>query len=284
MPLLVVYAIFNRPWILDLGPDRSVVETFVASGRPTFVLDWGRPTALDGHLGLADYVGRYLREAVDAVARSTGHEVVDLLGYSTGGTLAACLAGARPGRVRSLALVASPIGFDVDDHRLADLRDGAVPDGLVRRGRMAPGPLVAGALASVDPVHFLLGRYLELAAAPTPTRLARLAWSADPVDVPGTLQADLLELARDDALIGGEATLGGDRVDLERLEAPVATAVGARDRLVPAASTEAVHHAAGGPGHRFVAPTDHLGLVSEPVAFETLWPQFASWYDRLGAA
>ncbi|MFW6448713.1 MAG: hypothetical protein ACOC0X_04110, partial [Halobacteriota archaeon] len=54
-PLVVVYAVFNRPWILDLAPGRSVVEALTTAGRRVFVLDWGRPTRLDGSLGLADY-------------------------------------------------------------------------------------------------------------------------------------------------------------------------------------------------------------------------------------
>src|SRR5438477_11187745 len=42
-PLLFVYALVNRPYILDLKPGRSVVARFVNSCFDTYWLDWAGP-------------------------------------------------------------------------------------------------------------------------------------------------------------------------------------------------------------------------------------------------
>ena len=49
-PLLLVFALVNRPYILDLKEGRSVVSHFVQSGFDTYLLDWGVPTAADRYL------------------------------------------------------------------------------------------------------------------------------------------------------------------------------------------------------------------------------------------
>ena len=48
-PLVVVYALVNRPYILDLKVGRSVVAHFIDRGFDTYLVDWGVPTYADRH-------------------------------------------------------------------------------------------------------------------------------------------------------------------------------------------------------------------------------------------
>ena len=43
VPLLLVFALMNRPYILDLRPGHSFVEFMVSQGYDVFLLDWGVP-------------------------------------------------------------------------------------------------------------------------------------------------------------------------------------------------------------------------------------------------
>src|SRR5438045_6992486 len=43
-PLVVVFALVNRPYILDLKKGKSVVEHFVNRGFDTYLIDWGTQT------------------------------------------------------------------------------------------------------------------------------------------------------------------------------------------------------------------------------------------------
>ena len=49
-PLLVVFALVNRPYILDLKPGKSVVHHFISAGFDTYNIDWGVPTDADRRL------------------------------------------------------------------------------------------------------------------------------------------------------------------------------------------------------------------------------------------
>jgi hypothetical protein len=47
-PLLIVYALVNRPYMVDLQDDRSLVKNLLALGEDVYLIDWGypdRPTA-----------------------------------------------------------------------------------------------------------------------------------------------------------------------------------------------------------------------------------------------
>src|SRR5947209_9864381 len=54
VPLLLVFALMNRPWILDLRPRHSFVEFMLGQGYDVYLLDWGCPGPEDKHLKFDD--------------------------------------------------------------------------------------------------------------------------------------------------------------------------------------------------------------------------------------
>src|SRR5579883_608631 len=88
-PLVFVFALVNRPYILDLKEGRSVVNHFVKAGFDTYLIDWGAPTHADRHLSLDDYVNGYMSNVVDYLRERTDSPQVSILGYCMGGTMSA---------------------------------------------------------------------------------------------------------------------------------------------------------------------------------------------------
>jgi hypothetical protein len=43
VPILIVYALINRPYVLDLLPGNSFVEYLTSEGFDVYLLDWGSP-------------------------------------------------------------------------------------------------------------------------------------------------------------------------------------------------------------------------------------------------
>ena len=83
-PMIVVFALVNRPYILDLRPGKSVVQHFLNRGFDVYNIDWGIPADGDSDLGLKDYVLRYLEHVVDDVCKQTGVDQVNVLGLLHG--------------------------------------------------------------------------------------------------------------------------------------------------------------------------------------------------------
>ena len=59
-PLLIVYALVNKPFVLDLLPGRSFIEYLVKQGVDVYLLDWGIPGPEDKRLRFDDLVMEYL--------------------------------------------------------------------------------------------------------------------------------------------------------------------------------------------------------------------------------
>src|SRR5438876_2312937 len=114
-PLVVIYALVNRPYILDLKKGRSVVANFVDGGFDTYLVDWGVPTWADRHLTLDDYINGYMVNVMDYLRERSGVEKLNVLAYCMGGAMSAMFTALHPERVRNLMLMASPIDFASDD-------------------------------------------------------------------------------------------------------------------------------------------------------------------------
>ena len=96
IPLLLIFAIMNRPSILDLRPGHSFVEFMVHQGYDLYLLDWGVPGYEDRHLKLDDYALEYLPRAIRKVKAISGCEQFSMLGWCIGALLTTIYAAMRP--------------------------------------------------------------------------------------------------------------------------------------------------------------------------------------------
>jgi polyhydroxyalkanoate synthase len=67
VPVLMVYALVNRYYILDLQPDKSVIKKLLNDGLDVYVIDWGYPKGSDRYLTLDDYVNGYMGNCIDKI-------------------------------------------------------------------------------------------------------------------------------------------------------------------------------------------------------------------------
>jgi polyhydroxyalkanoate synthase len=49
-PILVVYALINRSYVLDLQPDKSWIRSLLSQGFDVYLIDWKAPTAADKYV------------------------------------------------------------------------------------------------------------------------------------------------------------------------------------------------------------------------------------------
>ena len=87
LPVMLVFALINRPDIFDLRPGNSFVEYLLEEGYDVFLLDWGVPDESDSDLGLDHYVCDEIPWALREVLRASGEDEASLVGWCIGGTL-----------------------------------------------------------------------------------------------------------------------------------------------------------------------------------------------------
>src|SRR6266849_4855513 len=116
-PLLIVYALVNRPYMMDLQEDRSLIRGLLDAGLTVYLIDWGYPDGADRFTTLADYIDRFLADCVDYILNTHRLNALHMLVVCQGGVFSLCFTALHPKRVRNLITMVTPVDF----HSPADL-------------------------------------------------------------------------------------------------------------------------------------------------------------------
>ncbi|HUQ53670.1 MAG TPA: alpha/beta fold hydrolase [Gammaproteobacteria bacterium] len=282
-PVLFVYSLFKRPYVLDLLPERSLVQTFLREGFAVYVTDWLPPLSQDGVRGLHDYVNCDLAHAVECVRKREGAERISLVGCCLGGVLAVIYAALHPHTVERLVPFALPF-----DSR-PPFPPGAAAQ-LVSLYGNVPSWWIRMALNSRVSNPFRLPSFLaEELGEPeleecdggqrTDVQVRLEQWFGSDVPLAGRLFCEVMQGAFGDSQFAADRLQVGDRcVQLADIECPVLNISAERDLLVPPQDSAAfVERVGSREASNLVFPNGHLGLMVSRAAHETLWPYVASW-------
>lgn len=283
-PVLVIYSLVNRPQLLDLTPERSVLQRLAAGGHSVYLLDWNPPGRAHRFVGLSDYVCGDIAEAVDLVSRRHGGRPPDLVGVCQGGVLAFCHAALEPASLRTLTLLATPLDTGTPEDPLARLARDIDFDGLVAATGNVSGPALASVFSALKPFALGIERYTALAglADADEAELAEFLrmerWMYGGPDQAGLAFA---EFARDiyqrNALASGELRLDGRPVGPRSVTCPVYAAYALEDHLVPPAAARAASRLVAGPCREYPQKGGHLGLFISRRAHRELYPDLLEW-------
>ena len=285
-PVLFVYALINKPYILDLQPDLSVIRDFVEHGFDVYMIDWGEPSRLDRHLTLDDYVNRYIANCVDVVRDRSGEDAINVFGYCMGGTMSAMYAALNPEKVRNLILMASGLHFDETGGVLELWGDGDYyePRDVADAFGNAPSDFLDTGFDLMDPVQNLVTKYVHLAENMDDRdfveNFARMeTWLSDGVDVPGEAYVEFLEwIYQENRLYRNELELGGRHVDVERIDMPVLQVLGEYDHLIPPEASKPFNDVIGSDDATYIEhPSGHIGLSVSGSSHKELWPEVCDW-------
>jgi polyhydroxyalkanoate synthase len=285
-PLLITYALVNRPYMMDLQPDRSLIRGLLAQGVDVYLIDWGYPDGADRFTSLDDYVNRYLPACVEQVL--THHRIpsLNLLGVCQGGVLALCYAALHAAQVRNLVTMVTPVDFHTPGDLLskwvrridigAFVGDGNVSGDVLNQLFLA---LLPFRLTQQKYVHFLS----ERGAAGDPSQLENFMrverWIFDSPDQAGAAFREFVSwLYQENRLAQGRLELGGQRIDLGSLSLPVLNLIGRRDHLVPPEASAALQRLIG--SHDYTAlefDLGHIGMYISARAQREVPAAIAKW-------
>jgi polyhydroxyalkanoate synthase len=292
-PLLICYALVNRPYILDLQPDRSVVRRLLQRGHDVYLIDWGVPSAADRTMRLQDYVCGLLKHCVDFVLEESGVPKLNLFGYCMGGTMSTMYTTLYPEQINTLTLLAAPIEFSKDDGllRLWTQEQYFDVDRLIDAFGNCPATLLQASFQLIKPVQNYSEKYLNFwehlqDEKFTENFLVMEKWGQDNIPVAGeTFREFVKYLYQRNQLVKGEFRLGNQCIKLERIVCPLLLLTADQDHLVPPVSTlELEPHVLSSEVKKLSIPAGHIGLAVSSKAHRQLWPGVANWLAEHSAA
>jgi len=287
-PIVICYALVNRPYIVDLQPDRSVVRQFLARGFDVYLIDWGTPSAADRTMTLRDYIQGIMKDVAEYVVAHSPTPQFHLVGYCMGGTMSTIFTALNPEPVKTLSLMAVPIDFGVG-HDVALVAHWANPeyfdvDALIDAFGNCPAEFLQHSFQMMKPVQNYINKYLTFAEKMDDDRFvenyfAMEKWTNDNIPVAGeTFREYVKKLYQRNELVRDEFRLGDEPVHLSRITCPLLLLMASADHLVPPVQTEGIlPHVGSTDKKAMTLEAGHIGLAVSSKAHKKFWPEATAW-------
>ena len=237
-PVLICYAMVNRPYMLDLQPDRSLIRELLFLGIDVYLLDWGYPDGSDRFTSLDEYIGGYLGRCVEFILDQNSIEALNLLGVCQGGTMSLCYAALEPKKIANLITMVSPVDFKTPENLLSKWAQHVDVDLLTQSGNVS-GEFLNLVYLALMPFRLTQQKYVNLLQMQgDPKQLENFMrmekWIFDSPDQPARAFREFIQwFFQQNRLVRKELELGGKHVLLDNIKCPVLNIYAANDHLVP---------------------------------------------------
>ncbi|MGE3727335.1 MAG: alpha/beta fold hydrolase [Candidatus Sericytochromatia bacterium] len=286
VPLLLIPALINRHYILDLSEKNSLCKALSEAGYEVYMVDWGTASEEDRWMTFSDLFTGPMRRIVRKVTRDAGGRKPVLFGYCLGGIISNIYTSIFPQEVAGLIALTAPVDFSqtgimglwtqpkyLDPYQLVDAI-GNVPPDLVQNGFTSLRPAQAvrkwqSAWEKQDNDDMLESFFtLE-------------EWVNDNIPFPGGTWQDYIHwLYQDNRLFKDTLWIGKHHALLKNITCPVLNIVADNDHIAPPEAclplTEKVGSDDVTDAHM---PGGHVGIIASGRLFGKLVTLVVEWLD-----
>ena len=240
-PLLLVSAMINKFYALDLTPERSFIRFCLDSGQQVFAISWANPGMEQSDWGIETYALAVM-EAITAIKSITRCRDLNLFSLCSGAmmtsAMAACLAERKEPVIHSMSIAVCMLDMHKQDMELGAFASEQVYERVKARSRKAgilrghelalsmlwlrPGDLIWNNVVN----NYLLGN--------EPPEFDLLYWNNDWTNLPAQLHADVIDMfSRSSLCTPGEMSIDGTPLDLQAVDCDKFFIGGSSDHITP---------------------------------------------------
>jgi polyhydroxyalkanoate synthase len=289
VPLLIVYALVNRPYMTDIQENRSTIKGLLATGQDVYLIDWGYPDQADRALTLDDYINGYIDRCVDHIREAHGIDQINILGICQGGAFSLCYSALHPDKVRNLVTMVTPVDFKTPDNLLSAWVQHVDIDMAVDTMGNIPGELLNWTFLSLKPFSLTGQKYVNMVDVlgdPEQVKnfLRMEKWIFDSPDQAGeTFRQFIKDFYQRNGFIEGGVEIGGQEVALKNVTCPVLNIYALLDHLVPPDASRALKGRTGSKDYTELAfPGGHIGIYVSGKAQKDVTPAIGNWLNERG--
>jgi polyhydroxyalkanoate synthase subunit PhaC len=273
IPLLFSPPWINKYYVMDLAPNRSLVQWAVDHGHTVFLISYKNPDESMRNVRMDDYLLSGPLTALDVITDITGSEKVNLLGLCLGGTLTmatlAYLDATGQDRINNATFLNTLIDFSepgvmgvfTDERTVAKLERSMQKTGFLPAENMAT---TFNLMRGNDLIwNYVVSNWL-LGQEPPPFDL--LTWNADSTRMPASMHSFYLRSCYlENQLAQGRMELAGQRLDLSTVDQELYFVTAEQDHIAPWRSCYAGARLAAGEVRFVLSNSGHIaGIVNPP--------------------
>ncbi len=287
IPTLIVYALVNRQYMMDIQDEKSVISNWLDLGLDVYLVDWGYPDKSDKYLELEDYIDGYMNKAVDIIRQRNNVDKINLLGVCQGGTFSTIYTALYPEKIKNLVTMVSPIDFSIEEGLLFYWSRFMDIDNLVNAYGVIPGDFMNSGFLMLKPFQLNVGKYVGLMDnidnPDVLTDFLRMEkWIFDsPGQAGEAFRKFIKDLYQENKLIKNELEIGGRKVNLKNINMPLLNVYAENDHLVPPSSSKPLNDAVSSTDiENLAVKAGHIGIYVGSKSQKEVAPGVANWLNE----
>ena len=283
-PIVFVYALMNKSYILDLQPDKSWLRNLLTQGFNVYLIDWKTPTNIDKYASFDDYVNFYIDDCVNLVSKENSVEKLTLHGYCLGSTMAAMYTTLHQEKVRNLVTIAPIIDTENDGTVLANFARHLDVDKVIDTCGNFPREYLYACFSMLKPFKQGVNKYINLVenidnANFVQNFLRMEKWLYDTPTIAGvTFKQWIEDIYQKNLLVKNEMKIGENIIDLSKIRVPLLNIVAEEDHLVSPQCSVALNDSVSSLDKRLMHfHTGHVGLIASSYSQNNVLPKVGQW-------
>jgi len=283
-PILVVYALINRSYVLDLQSDKSWVRSLLSQGFDVYLIDWKPPTAADKYVSFDDYVNCYVDDCVNTVLKKTKTDKLTLHGYCMGATMSTMYTTLHQEKVRNLAVIAPVVDTEKDTTVIGNLAKNMDVNKMVNIIGNLPAEQLYACYSALKPFKQGVNKYFNLVQNIDNDQfvgnfLRIEKWLYDTPPIAGeTFRQWVADIYQKNLFVKNELKLGSELIDLSRIKVPLLNIVADEDHLVSPQCSAPLNDVVSSTDKRLMRfHTGHVGLIASLYSQNNVLPKVGQW-------
>ncbi|HEV8404631.1 MAG TPA: class III poly(R)-hydroxyalkanoic acid synthase subunit PhaC [Nitrososphaera sp.] len=283
-PILVVYALINRSYVLDLQSDKSWIRSLLSQGFDVYLLDWKPPTAADKYVSFDDHVNCYIDDCVNTVLKKTRADKLTLHGYCMGATMSTMYTTLHQEKVRNLAVIAPVVDTEKDTTVIGNLAKNMDVNKMVNILGNLPAEQLYACYSALKPFKQGVNKYFNLVQNIDNDQfvgnfLRIEKWLYDTPPIAGeTFRQWIADIYQKNLFVKNELKLGSELIDLSKIKVPLLNIVADEDHLVSPQCSAPLNDVVLSTDKRLMRfHTGHVGLIASLYSQNNVLPKVGQW-------
>ncbi|MDW0190470.1 MAG: class III poly(R)-hydroxyalkanoic acid synthase subunit PhaC [Nitrososphaeraceae archaeon] len=283
-PILVVYALVNRSYVLDLQPNKSWIRHLLMQGFDVYLLDWKSPTRIDKYVSFDDYVNSYIDDCVEIVQNNNSSDKITLHGYCMGSSMSAMYTSLHQEKIKNLVTIAPVIDTSKDTTVIANISKQMDIDKLVSYIGYLPPEKLYECYSILKPFKQGVNKYFNLIEnidneTFVQNFLRIEKWLYDTPPIAGeTIKQWINDIYKKNLLVKNQFKLGTTIVDLKKINVPLLNIVAEEDHLVSPECSVPLNEVVSSEDKRLIRfHTGHVGLIASSYSQNNVLPKVGQW-------
>ncbi len=283
-PLIIVYALINKSYILDLQPNKSWIKNILDQGINVYLIDWKSPGKFDKFTTLDDYVNLFIYDCVEIVKSIENTDKVSLQGYCMGATMSLIYTSLYQKNVKNLITVAPVVDTEKDKTVIKNMAQNMDVDKILYHYENFPYELLYSLYVTLKPFKQGVNKYLNLFDNLKDENFVQNflrveKWLYDTPPIAGeTFRQWIKDIYQKNLFSKNKLVVGENRINLSNIKVPLLNVVADQDHLVSPECSVSLNDLVSSTDKNLMRfSTGHVGLIASGYSQNVVLPKLGNW-------